>query len=136
MFPGINEQNSCNDKLFCEELLHKVVTGQELPKADFRKNPFLRGGSSFQKKIWKGISRVTAGETTTYGALAAATGSTGAARAVGRACNRNPLALIIPCHRIVAAKGPGGFAGDISIKLKLLELENQEKPDKFHDRTV
>jgi len=126
MFSGIKEQDPVNEEVLCEDLLKQVVTGKVIPKVDFINNPFLNRGTPFQKKIWKLISRIKPGETTTYGELAAAAGSAGAARAAGQACNRNPLALIIPCHRVVAANGPGGFAGDLSIKLKLLEMENLE----------
>ena len=97
--------------------------GQEKPTPDFNHNPFLMNGSQFQQKIWRLISHIKPGETKTYGELATAAGSPGGARAVGHACNQNPLALIIPCHRVVAANSPGGFAGDLEIKLKLLETE-------------
>ena len=73
------------------------------------------------------ISVIKPGETTTYGELATAAGSPGGARAVGQACNKNPLALLIPCHRVVAANGPGGFAGDLEMKLKLLEIEKKSE---------
>ena len=129
MFPGIKEQSPVKGELVCEDLLKQVVTGKGLPKADFANNPFLGEGSAFQKKIWQAISRIKPGETTTYGELAATAGHAGAARAAGHACNRNPLALIIPCHRVVAADGPGGFAGDLSIKLELLAMETSEKEE-------
>ena len=127
MLPGIKEQSAVKEELICKDLLKQVITGQGLQKADFTNNPFLAEGSVFQKKIWQAISRIKPGETTTYGKLAAAAGYAGAARAAGHACNRNPLALIIPCHRVVAANGPGGFAGDLSIKLELLAMEASEK---------
>ncbi|MFN2366614.1 MAG: methylated-DNA--[protein]-cysteine S-methyltransferase [Desulfurivibrionaceae bacterium] len=93
--------------------------------ADFETNPFLKNATSFQRRVWHHLCRLGPGETITYGELAAAAGSPGGARAAGNACNRNPLALIIPCHRVVAANGLGGFAGDLKIKRKLLELEKQ-----------
>ena len=127
MLPGIKEQSPVKGELICEDLLKQVVTGKGFPKADFANNPFLSEGSAFQRKIWQAISRIKPGEKTTYGELAAAAGHTGAARAAGHACNRNPLALIIPCHRVVAANGPGGFAADLSIKLELLAMETSKK---------
>ncbi len=127
MFPGIKEQSRVKGELTCEDLLEQVVTGKGFPKADFANNPFLSKGSTFQRKIWQAISRIKPGETTTYGKLAAAAGYARAARAAGHACNRNPLALIIPCHRVVAANGPGGFAADLSIKLELLAMESSER---------
>ncbi len=93
--------------------------------ADFETNPFLKNATGFQRRVWRHLCRLGPGDTITYGELAAAAGSHGGARAAGNACNRNPLALIIPCHRVVAANGLGGFAGDLRIKRKLLELEKQ-----------
>ncbi|MCK4837946.1 MAG: MGMT family protein [Desulfobulbaceae bacterium] len=93
------------------------------PTPDFNHNPFLKNGTEFQQKIWRLISLIKPGETTTYGKLAIAAGSPGGGRAVGQACNQNPLALIIPCHRVVAKNGPGGFAADLAIKLQLLQME-------------
>ena len=111
-----------------KRLVRQILgAGQEKPAPDFRHNPFLKNGTPFQQKIWRMISHIKPGETTTYGELAAAAGSPGGARAVGQACNQNPLALIIPCHRVVAADGPGGFAGDLAIKLKLLEIDKKSR---------
>lgn len=97
----------------------------ERPVADFQTNPFLKNATSFQRRVWSYLCRLGPGETITYGELAAAAGSPGGARAAGNACNRNPLAWIIPCHRVVAANSLGGFAGDLRVKRKLLELEKQ-----------
>lgn len=88
-----------------------LVPGEEMPAPDFVVNPFLKNGTGFQQRIWRLISGIRRGETRTYGELASAANIPGGARAVGHACNQNPLAIIIPCHRVVAAKGPGGFAG-------------------------
>jgi methylated-DNA-[protein]-cysteine S-methyltransferase len=113
-----------NEIVQAKKLVLRIFgAGQERPAPSFKHNPFLRSGTQFQQKIWRLISYIKPGETTTYGELATAAGSPGGARAVGRACNQNPLALVIPCHRVVAANGPGGFAGDLAIKLKLLEIE-------------
>ncbi|MFO7605968.1 MAG: methylated-DNA--[protein]-cysteine S-methyltransferase [Desulfurivibrionaceae bacterium] len=108
------------------QLIRQLLsTVSEKTVADFETNPFLKNATSFQRRVWRHLCRLGPGETITYGELAAAAGSPGGARAVGNACNRNPLALIIPCHRVVAANGLGGFAGDLRIKRKLLELEKQ-----------
>lgn len=106
-----------------EEIIRRILAAPPYP--DFKDNPFLRSGTTFQQRVWRIISQLKPGETTTYGELAAAAGSPRGARAAGHACNRNPLALIIPCHRVVAANGPGGFAGDLAIKLQLLEIEKK-----------
>ncbi|MBE9521033.1 MAG: MGMT family protein, partial [Proteobacteria bacterium] len=74
-------------------------------------SPFIHAGTEFQKKVWTEIAKISYGQTRTYGELARAIGSPGSARAVGSACGANPVALIIPCHRVVGATGLGGFAG-------------------------
>jgi len=116
----INKESLCK-KL--TEQLSRVFTKPVLPA--FNSNPFLSRGTDFQIRIWRLISKIKPGETRTYGEIAEAAGSPGAARAVGRACNTNPLALIIPCHRVVGANSPGGFATTIETKLKLLEMDKE-----------
>jgi methylated-DNA-[protein]-cysteine S-methyltransferase len=67
-------------------------------------------GTPFQRRVWRLIAAIPPGDTRTYGELAAALGSS--ARAVGGACRANPCPLVVPCHRVVARDGLGGFAGD------------------------
>ena len=75
-------------------------------------------------KIWALLREIPYGQTATYGALAAKAGNPGAARAVGMACNRNPIAILIPCHRVVGSNGSlTGYAGGLDFKRRLLELE-------------
>jgi methylated-DNA-[protein]-cysteine S-methyltransferase len=88
-------------------------------------SPFISSGTDFQKKVWAGIAKIPHGQTVTYGELARSIGRPGSSRAVGSACGANPLALIIPCHRVVGMQGLGGFAGGLAVKQKLLELEKQ-----------
>jgi O-6-methylguanine DNA methyltransferase len=84
----------------------------------------LAGGTPFQRKVWAALRRIGAGETETYGQLAAALGRPKAARAVGSACAANPAPLLIPCHRVVASGGGlGGFSGGLEWKRKLLARE-------------
>ncbi len=80
-------------------------------------------GTEFQRAVWEGVSRIPKGETVTYGELAADAGYPGAARAVGQAVGSNPIPVLIPCHRVVASNGIGGFGGDIRIKKRLLAAE-------------
>lgn len=81
-------------------------------------------GSAFELAIWAQIAAIPYGETATYGALAARVGEPDAARAVGVACNRNPVPILIPCHRVVGADGKlVGFGGGLPRKRFLLELE-------------
>ncbi len=84
----------------------------------------MRGGSAFERAVWGEIAKIPYGEMRTYGAIATALGDPGAARAVGTACNRNPVPVIVPCHRVVGAGGKMvGFGGGIDRKRRLLELE-------------
>jgi methylated-DNA-[protein]-cysteine S-methyltransferase len=82
------------------------------------------GGSDFERAVWAEIAEIPYGEMVTYGRIATALGDPGAARAVGTACNRNPVPVIVPCHRVVGAGGKMvGFGGGIERKRRLLELE-------------
>ena len=85
--------------------------------------PFEIAGTSFQKKALKQVARIPYGKTRTYGEIAKTLGNPGAARAVGSANAKNNLPLVIPCHRVVATNGLGGFAGGLPLKKKLLKLE-------------
>ncbi len=82
------------------------------------------GGTPFQRRVWRALTRIPLGQTRTYGEVAASIGAPRAARAVGAACGANPLPLLVPCHRVLAAGGGlGGFSGGLSIKKKLLRVE-------------
>ena len=86
----------------------------------------LRDSPDFARKVYIAARKIRAGQTRSYGELARTIGHPRAARAVGQALGRNPIALLVPCHRILAAGGkPGGFSahGGCSTKSKLLELE-------------
>lgn len=86
--------------------------------------PYRLEGTAFEKSVWQALLRIPYGETRTYGDIAAAIGSPRTARAVGRACHENPLILVVPCHRVVAAGGRlGGYAGGLAMKEALLALE-------------
>ena len=84
--------------------------------------PLAPAGTAFQQRVWQELRRIPYGETESYGALAARLGSS--ARAVGSAVGRNPLSILIPCHRVLAADGSlTGYAGGLENKAKLLRLE-------------
>jgi methylated-DNA-[protein]-cysteine S-methyltransferase len=84
----------------------------------------MRGGSEFERAVWAEIAKIPYGEMMTYGAIATTLGDPGAARAVGTACNHNPVPVIVPCHRVVGAGGKMvGFGGGLDRKRRLLELE-------------
>ncbi len=81
-------------------------------------------GTPFQRRVWETARRIPRGQTRSYGWLAAQLGQPGAARAVGQALGRNPLPVIVPCHRVLAADGGlGGFTGGLAMKRQLLALE-------------
>lgn len=96
--------------------------------------PLEPGGTDFQQQVWEELQRVPCGETISYGGLAAKIGRPKAARAVGNASGANPLPIIIPCHRVLAANEKlGGYHDQSkrSLKLKcfLLKLEAARRPD-------
>ena len=83
-------------------------------------------GTPFQRRVWDALCRIPSGEVRTYGQLAARLGSS--PRAVGNACRRNPVPIVVPCHRVVSATGVGGYAGEaagrlVAVKRRLLEHE-------------
>ncbi len=88
--------------------------------------PLAPAGTDFQKGVWREMLAIPYGETRTYGEVAKSL--TSAAQAVGNACGANPIPVIIPCHRILASAGPGGYsgAGGLETKRKLLDLEGYQ----------
>ena len=89
-------------------------------------------GTPFQQKVWSAISQIPYGETRTYGEIAQAVENPKGSRAVGMACNRNPIMIAVPCHRVMGAGGKlTGYAYGTGLKHKLLSLEQREpKEDK------
>ena len=96
------------------EALKKTLAGREtgkLPPLDWN------GKTEFQKSVWREMLKIPAGETKSYGEVAAAIGNAKAVRAVGGACGANPIPVLVPCHRILAAnKKIGGFSGGLEWK--------------------
>ncbi len=88
-----------------------------------------RGGTPFQRRVWEELRTIPRGSTVSYGELAARLGMPGAARAVGSAVARNPVSIVVPCHRVVGADGSlTGYAGGVERKRALLELEGALSP--------
>ena len=86
--------------------------------------PLAPRGTDFQRRVWNELQTIEYGETTSYGEIAKRIGSPRAARAVGAANGRNPIPLVIPCHRVIGADGSlTGFGGGLRIKRALLALE-------------
>lgn len=85
--------------------------------------------TAFQERVWQEIARIPYGETITYGELAARAGAPGSARAAGAATGRNPISIIVPCHRVVGTDGSlTGYAGGLPRKARLLEIEGVLQP--------
>jgi AraC family transcriptional regulator, regulatory protein of adaptative response / methylated-DNA-[protein]-cysteine methyltransferase len=81
-------------------------------------------GTAFQQRVWQELRRIPRGETRSYGEVAEAVGVPGGARAVGQACGSNPVAIVVPCHRVVQASGAlGGYAWGLDVKRHLLDRE-------------
>lgn len=90
--------------------------------------PLAAAGTSFQKSVWAALSGIPYGETRTYRDIAVSVGNPGAARAVGNACRRNPIPVLIPCHRVVGWDGSlTGFGGGLALKKKLLAVEEEKR---------
>jgi methylated-DNA-[protein]-cysteine S-methyltransferase len=80
-------------------------------------------GTEFQREVWAELSRIPYGETISYGELARRVGRPRAPRAVGQANGKNPIAIVVPCHRVVAGNGIGGYGGGLPMKRALLAVE-------------
>jgi methylated-DNA-[protein]-cysteine S-methyltransferase len=86
-------------------------------------------GTEFQRQVWDALCSIPYGETISYGELARRVGNPKACRAVGLANGRNPVAIIVPCHRVIAADGTlGGYGGGLDRKSVLLDLEAAHRP--------
>lgn len=91
--------------------------------------PLSLHGTPFQRRVWAALCQIPYGETGSYGQVAAAVGSPKACRAVGMANNRNPVMIVVPCHRVIGADGSlVGYGGGLAVKRALLALEAQAGP--------
>ncbi len=104
--------------------LHEYFRGERY-KFDIQINP---QGTEFQRRVWQALLQIPYGSTSSYKEIASAIGAPKSCRAVGRAIGKNPIGIIIPCHRVKHANGSlGGFAWGTDIKLQLLELESSRR---------
>jgi len=105
--------------------LEAVLSGHEpeqFPPLD------LSRGSPFQQQVWKALQEIPFGSTVAYGEIGARVGKAMASRAIGNACGANPIPVLIPCHRVVAKGGIGGFSAGLEWKRRLLEIEGTLPP--------
>ena len=83
-------------------------------------------GTAFQKKVWEELTKIPYGETRTYKEIAVAIGNPNASRAVGMANNKNPLMMVVPCHRVIGANGKlVGYGGGLAMKRELIAMERR-----------
>ena len=114
--PKIRQWHRLTSKAVLRVLAGKSIS--QFPPLD------LSAGTDFQKSVWNAMRKIRTGKTQSYGEIAAAIGKPSATRAVGGACGANPIPLLIPCHRVLAAHGKiGGFSGGLSWKKLLLQRE-------------
>ena len=115
----------CNEAFF-EDTRHQIkeyFSGGKRTAFSVRVNP---QGTEFQKRVWHELSKIGFGELCTYKDIAKAMGNEKAARAVGMANSKNPVPLIVPCHRVIGANGRlTGFAHGLAIKEKLINFERE-----------
>ena len=119
---GVAESRASAKGLFKEAIaqLDAYFSG-ELRRFDL---PLAPEGTAFQREVWSALTAIPYGETVSYGELARRLGRPAATRAVGAANGRNPIPIVIPCHRVIGADGSlTGFGGGLAIKRKLLALE-------------
>jgi len=125
--PTVHEWHTLTTRAVHTALAGKTPT--QLPPLD------LARGTAFQQSVWRELQTIAAGQTRSYGEVAAALGRPKASRAVGGACGANPLPLLIPCHRVLAAAGGlGGFSGGLQWKRRLLQAEGTLPPARLERR--
>lgn len=131
---GLIELSFVRKKSTPKGALHPVVKTAKRQLEEYFKGkrksfkiPLDLRGTPFQKKVWKTLLRIPYGKTKSYGEIARAVGNPGAARAVGSANGRNPVAIIVPCHRVIRSGGGlGGYSAGLSKKRVLLDLEGAD----------
>jgi len=128
-FPGAEPQPPPPFVVKAAERIARLLGGERLDLTDVPLD--LGGCSPFERAVYAAAQAIPCGETRTYGELAAALGQPGAAQAVGLALGRNPVPILVPCHRILAAAGrSGGFSapGGVGTKFRILQIEKAVRP--------
>ncbi len=118
----MGEKNDLTDDVF-NQLLQYFKGERKIFDVNYKLT-----GTDFQIKVWNALNTIPYGETRSYKDIATQVGNSKACRAVGLANNKNPITIIVPCHRVIGSnKKLVGYAGGLEMKTKLLELENNNK---------
>lgn len=117
-----SEDPAAEPSALAENIIAYVEGRAPCPDADLDLSDF----TEFQKRVIAVVQAIPRGQTLTYGEVALLAGRPGAARAVGQVMAANPFAVLVPCHRVVARKGLGGFGWGLEMKKRLLELEREQ----------
>jgi methylated-DNA-[protein]-cysteine S-methyltransferase len=127
-FPGAVESDPPPFAVEAIERIVRLLSGGRTDLGDVEVDP---QGSAFERNVWQAARRIPCGEVRSYGDIAREIGAPGAAQAVGLALGRNPVPIVIPCHRVLAADGrTGGFSapGGVATKFRILEIEGARRP--------
>jgi methylated-DNA-[protein]-cysteine S-methyltransferase len=123
---GVSATESNQTQIYFKDYVKRLkeyFTGQCV---EFPDKLDLHGATNFQRKVWKATQRIPYGETRSYAWIARQVRKPDAARAVGQALGKNPLPVVVPCHRVIASNGNlGGFGGGVEMKKRLLALEKK-----------
>lgn len=123
----INEKNSVNteESNLTKQTIKEINEYLDHKRTDFT-IPLDPQGTDHQIKVWNELKKIPYSETRTYKELATSLGNPNASRAIGSACGKNPIMIIVPCHRVIGTNGKlTGYAGGIGVKEKLIDLESK-----------
>ena len=123
----INEKNSVNteESNLTKQTIKEINEYLDHKRTDFT-IPLDPQGTDHQIKVWNELKKIPYSETRTYKELATSLGNPSASRAIGSACGKNPIMIIVPCHRVIGTNGKlTGYAGGIGVKEKLIDLETK-----------
>ena len=111
-----------------ESFIRELRSYFSVANSGFKQEVKFLTGTDFEKKVWVALTEIPFGETRTYKWVAEKIGKPSAARAVGRALSKNPIPIVIPCHRVIESDGSlGGYSSGVDIKRRLLEMEYYAK---------
>jgi methylated-DNA-[protein]-cysteine S-methyltransferase len=126
---AINPTNARHDKNAFADLAQRLIQYFDGDTVAFPDNLDLSQATAFEHTVWQATQAIPYGQTRSYGWIAAQIGKPNAARAAGQALGRNPIPIIIPCHRVIASNGKlGGFSGGLDMKQTLLDVEKTPDP--------